>query len=79
MIVLNISMFFLSGLVSRGYYYTFYSIGCCLLVAVLSIIPMTFVNRLWFYLVCLLIEFAAIYFLSASVIYWVHTGAKVSM
>jgi hypothetical protein len=72
-------MFFLSGLVSKGYYYTFYSIGCCFFLAVLSIIPLTFVNRLWFYIVSLLIEFVAGYFLSVSIIYWVRTGAKVSM
>jgi len=79
MIVLNISMFFLSGLVSRGYYYTFYSIGCCFLVAVLSIIPLSFINRLWFYLVNLLIEFVGIYFLTASIIYWVRNGAQVGV
>ena len=75
MIILNISMFFLSGLVSRGYYYTYYSIGCCFLVAILAIIPLSLISRLWFYLVNLLIEFVGIYFLTASIIYWVRTGA----
>lgn len=79
MIVLNISMFFLSGLVSMGYYYTFYSIGCCFLVAILSILPLPFINRLWFYLVNLLMEFIGIYFLAASVVYWVRHGARVSV
>ena len=78
MIILNISMFFLSGLVSRGYYYTFYSIGCCLIVAILAIIPLSFINRLWFYLVNLLIEFVGIYFLTASIIYWVRHEAHAS-
>jgi hypothetical protein len=77
MIVLNISIFFLSGLVSMGYYYTFYSIGCCFLIAILSVIPLTFVNRLWFYLVSLLMEFVGIYFLTTSVVYWVRHGARV--
>ena len=79
MIILNISMFFLSGLVSRGYYYTFYSIGCCFLVAILAIIPLSFINRLWFYLVNLLVEFVGIYFLAASIIYWVRSGAHTSV
>jgi hypothetical protein len=77
MIVLNISIFFLSGLVSMGYYYTFYSIGCCFLVAILSVIPLTFINRLWFYLVNLLMEIVGIYFLTTSVVYWVRHGARV--
>lgn len=79
MIALNISMFFLSGLVSMGYYYTFYSIGCCFVVATLSIIPGSFINRLWFYLVSLLVEFVGIYFITASIIYWVRNGAQVSV
>ena len=79
MIILNISMFFLSGLVSRGYYYTFYSIGCCFLVAILAIIPLSLIRRLWFYLVNLLIEFVGIYFLTASIIYWVRNGVHASV
>jgi len=79
MMILNISMFFLSGLVSRGYYYTFYSIGCCFLVAILAIIPLSFINRLWFYLVNLLMEFVGIYFLTASIIYWVRNGTQASV
>jgi len=78
MIILNISMFFLSGLVSRGYYSTFYSIGFCFLVAILAIIPLSFINRLWFYLVNLLMEFIGIYFLTSSIIYWVRNGAYAS-
>lgn len=78
MIILNISMFFLSGLVSKGYYYTFYSIGCCFLVAILAIIPLSHISRLWFYLVNLLVEFVGLYFLTASIIYWVQNGAHAS-
>jgi hypothetical protein len=51
MIILNISIFFLSGLVSRGYYYIFYAIDCCFLVAILAIVPLSFIHRPWFYLV----------------------------
>lgn len=79
MIILNISMFFLSGLVSRGYYYTFYSIGCCFIVAIMGIIPLSLIRRPWFYLVNLLIEFVGIYFFTASIIYWVRNGAHASI
>ena len=80
LIILNISMFFLSkGWFRGGYYYTFYSTGGCFLVAILSIIPLSFINRLWFYLVNLLVEFVGIYFLAASIIYWVRSGAHTSV
>jgi hypothetical protein len=69
-------MFFLSGLVYQGYFYTFYSIGCFAFVAILSILPVPFIGRLWFYLFNLLIEFVGIYFLVASINYWVRTGGQ---
>ena len=75
-IILNISMFFLSGLVSSGYTYTFYSISCFLVVAILTILPIACVGRLWDYLLNVFIELVGIYFFIASIAYWVHTGAK---
>ena len=77
LIILNITMFFLSGLIAQGYFYTFYSIGCFAFVAILTILPVPFIGRLWFYLLNLLIEFAGIYFLVASIIYWVQAGGQV--
>ncbi len=78
MIILNISIFFLTGLVARGYFFTFFSIGCFGIVAVLTIMPVSFIGRLWYYLFNLLIELVGLYFLLASIIYWVNTGAQVS-
>ena len=78
LIIVNITMFFLSGLVAQGYYYTFYSISCFTFVAILIILPAPFIGRLWFYLLNLLIEFVGIYFLIASIIYWVRAGSQVS-
>jgi len=75
LILLNISMFFLSHLVTREhYYYTIYSV--CLLGAVhaLTVLPLGFLNRLSYYLTCLALESAGAYFLIASVWYWVNTG-----
>jgi len=77
LIILNITMFFLSGLVAQGYFYTFYSISCFAFVAILTILPFPFIGRLWFYLLNLLIEFVGIYFLVASIIYWVRAGGQV--
>ncbi len=79
LIILNVTLFFLTGLVAQGYTYTFISIGCFGVVAILMIIPVPFVNRLWFYLLNLTIELIGIYFLVASVIYWVRTGAPVGV
>lgn len=76
LIILNITMFFLSGLIAQGYFYTFYSIGCFAFVAILMILPVPFIGRLWFYLLNLLIEFVGIYFLVASIIYWVRAGGQ---
>ena len=77
LIILNITMFFLSGLIAQGYFYTFYSIGCFAFVAILTILPVPFISRLWFYLLNLIVEFIGIYFLVASIIYWVRAGGQV--
>ena len=79
LIILNISIFFLSGLVSKGYFYTFYSISCFSVVAFITILPVNFISRLWFYLLNLLIEIVGIYFLVASIVYWVRAGAKLGI
>jgi hypothetical protein len=76
LIILNISLFFLSGLVARGYFYTFFSIGCFAVVGLLLILPIPLIRRLWFYLINLLIEFIGLYFLVASIVFWVRSGGK---
>ena len=74
-VIMNISMFFLTGLVAKGYYYTFYSLVCGGAVAVGNLVPTTFVRRLWYFWIFLAIEFLGIYFLVVSVVYWVnHTS-----
>ena len=77
LIIVNITMFFLTGLVAQGYFYTFYSIGCFAFVAILTILPVPFIGHLWFYLLNLIVEFIGIYFLVASIIYWVRVGGQV--
>lgn len=39
MVIVNISMFFLTGLVARGYFYTLYSLICLGVVGVAALIP----------------------------------------
>ncbi len=77
LIAINISLFFLTGLVSQGYYYTFYSLGFLLAVALCTLIPGPHLSRLWFYVLCILFEFAGLYFLLASVVYWIGSGGLV--
>ena len=79
LIILNIPLFFLTGLVAQGYYYTFCSIGCFSVVAILMILPLPVIDRFWFYLMNLIIELAGIYYLAVSVFYWVQTGAELGM
>ena len=77
-IILNISMFFLTGMViNNGYYYTCYSLGLLLLVEIGLLIPLGLLNRFWFYLTFLAVELLALYFLVASIWYWVANNRGV--
>ena len=68
-IVMNISAFFLTGLIYQGYYYTYYSLSLLCLVAIGIQIPTLWLDRLKYYLLFLLAEVIALYFLIASIIY----------
>ena len=74
LVIVNISMFFLTGLVAKGYFYTFYSLICSGIVSVAVLIPTTLIRRLWYYWVFLMIAFLGLYFLVASMLYWVNNG-----
>lgn len=76
LIIVNISMFFLTGLVARGYYYTFYSLICLGGVIIGAIVPTSWIRCLWYYWVFLAAELAGIYYLVASVMYWVQNGSR---
>jgi hypothetical protein len=75
MVIMNISMFFLTGLVIKGYFYTFYSLICLGVVGVGILIPTMQIRRLWYYWIFLIIEFLGLYYLVASVTYWVGNGS----
>lgn len=72
LIVLNISLFFLTGLVAKGYYFTCYSLAGLGLVGIGLLFPTRLVQKLGYYWLFLMVEFAAIYFLVSSIIYWIN-------
>ncbi len=72
LVICNISLFFLTELVTtQGYYYPFYSLFFIALVFIGLLVPVGLFDRLWYYLVFVTFELAGIYFLVASVAYWV--------
>ena len=75
LIISNFSLFFLTELVTRDrYYYTHLSLGFLLIVHIALILPLGLLGRIWFYSLCLLLEFVSIYFFVVSVWYWVVTN-----
>lgn len=75
LVIVNISMFFLTGLVARGYYYTFYSLILLGIVGLGAIVPTGLIHRLWYYWIFLAAELAGIYYLAASIVYWLANGS----
>ena len=75
LIILNISMFFLTGRVTRqNYFYTFYSLMFLILVYLGALLPLGLLGRLWYYAFFLAAEGMGTYFFVASVWYWVITN-----
>lgn len=74
LVVLNISLFFLTGLVAKGYFYTFISLGSLGVVSIASILPTPLIGRLGYYLISFMFELVGIYFLVNSIIYWIRNG-----
>ncbi len=75
LVILNISMFFLTGLVNRGYYYTCYSLVALSVVGLGGLLPTQLIRNIWYYLCYLLFEAVGVYFLVVSIIYWIRHGA----
>ena len=75
LIILNISLFFLTGLVAKGYYYTCYSLVGLGLVGVGLLVPTKLVRNIKYYWLFLVVEFVAIYFLVTSIIYWIRQSS----
>lgn len=68
-------MFFLTGLVEKGYYYTYYSLICLGAVGVGVLIPTKRIFKIWYYWTFLSIELLSLYYLAASILYWVRNGS----
>ena len=49
LVIMNISMFFLTGLVVNGYFFTCYSLVCLGVVGVGVLVPTTLTRHLWYY------------------------------
>ena len=75
LVIMNISMFFLTGLVAKGYFYTCYSLVCLGVVGMGVLVPTTMIRNLWYYWIFLVVELSGLYFLVASVIFWVKHGS----
>lgn len=72
LIILNISLFFVTELVTtQGYYYTFYSLLCLGIVEFGLLVPLGLMKKFWYYCIYLAFEVTAVYFLVSSVWYWV--------
>ena len=77
LIISNFSLFFLTERATRDrYYFTHLSLGFLLMVHMALILPLGLIRYLWFYCLCLLVEFIAIYFFVASIWYWVATNLQ---
>jgi len=75
LVISNFSLFFLTELVTRDrYYYTHLSLGFLFIVQIGLILPLGVLDRIWFYSLCLLMEFVSIYFFVVSIWYWVVTN-----
>ena len=75
LLVLNISLFFVTELIIKeNYYFTYYSIIFLGLGQIALLFPTGLLNRLWFYFLALFFHLIAIYFIIASVIFWIKTS-----
>jgi len=73
LILVNISLFFVTELVKQGYYFTYYSLFFLALVQLCILIPVGLTQNIRFYLMTLILEFIGIYFIIASVVFWLGT------
>jgi hypothetical protein len=77
LIILNISLFFLTELVTRhGYFYTYFSLAALLVVAFGLLVPVGLAHKLWYYAFYLFWEVVALYFLISSIWYWVRVNGS---
>lgn len=74
LIVLNLSLFFVTKLViEQGYYYTYCSLSLLGVVQIFLLLPLGLLDRFWYYFIYIVFEFIALYFIIVSVWFWVKT------
>lgn len=77
LIILNVSLFFLTQLViTHGYYYTFYSVALLIGCQLLILQPFVRLDRLWLYALANAMMGGSMYFLVYSIWYWVKSSGK---
>lgn len=75
LILLNFILFFVTKLViTDGYFYTYISLFFLSLVKVGLLLPLGLLDNLKYYMVLILFEVIAFYFLASSVWYWIVTN-----
>lgn len=76
MVVLNTSLFFLTGAVTHGgYYYPIIALVLLAIAKLLILLPLGFQARLPFYMIVLALWIAAAWLLGASLIHWLRQAA----
>ncbi len=76
LIILNISLFFVSNLINTaGYFYTYYSLILLGVIEVGILLPLGFLDRLSYYLMYLVFLFSSGYFFVSSVLYWIKMSS----
>ena len=75
LILLNFILFFVTELViTEGYYYTYISLFFLAIVKVGLLIPLGLLDSIKYYMVFILCELMAFYFIASSVWYWIATN-----
>lgn len=72
LVIVNISLFFATGLIKMGYYYTIYSVVFLGLAALGLLIPTPWVKHLWYYIAFVVLDLVGLYFLVVSIVFWVR-------
>ena len=71
LVILNVSLFFLTGAVTRqGYRFPVYSLALLAVATLFILMPLGLHHRLWFYLSVLFLYVVSGWLLGASIVYW---------
>jgi len=74
MVIVNVSLFFLTGTVRHGYYFPIISLCLLALATLLILLPLGLQKELPFYFAVMGLCLTAGWFLAASIVYWFKHG-----